>query len=118
MPVAQSPVIVDFAAPQNAVGATVIVPFTDYGSFYEGMCAILSHEGGGGSTDLDLLVEFSYNGSKPNKRLEQRVTVAQGEEGDIPFELPFPFGARYIRISVISDGSTIAFTWSLLGRKR
>jgi hypothetical protein len=115
---AQAPVIIDFTAPQNAVGATVILPFTDYGTPYEEMSVILSHEGGGGTTPLVLLVEFSFNGSKPNKRLEQSVEVGQGEEGDITFIITAPLSARYIRITVTSDGSTVPFTWSLRGRKR
>lgn len=114
----QSPTVIPFAAPQNAVGVTPVLPFTELGAVYDALEMILSHEGAPGTTDLELLVEASYQGVKPNRDLEQRKIIKQGEEGSINIEILFPTSCKFFRITVTSDGSTVPFIWELLGRKR
>lgn len=109
-------VLQDFAVSQNfQVGVTTLLAFTDYGSTYEELAAIVRNDGTSPNA-VDMVADVSHGGALPNTELTQTKTCPLGDERRIYLGPPNP--DTYLRLQVNNAGAQCTGTWALLGRRR
>jgi hypothetical protein len=107
--------IIPRGAPQNAIGLTTVLPFSDYHPTYTRLWFVLFNEDLG-VEELTAIGDISRKGSAKNGELRRQAVAPAGEEARIELDLRGP--EVFARVAVQSDGSTVSFSWELIGEDR
>src|SRR5713101_9603712 len=104
--------LAEYGATVNVSTLTTLLAFTDYGSVYSCLAVHLSNEDG--TNTVNLIVEFSHGGTRPNDEYTYTKSAVALKEAMYYIDTPNPF--TYIRLSSQTNSPfpTVAVKWALL----